>query len=404
MTLAYDNENAVGPSMPSRIPLTPSLRVSSIRLRSRRSPGTLLDARSWLLTNSARCALALALEQLGIGPGDEVLIPAYHCSALSGPVIAAGAVPVFYRLTAQLDADLESVRSLTGARTRCLIVVHFFGFPRQLDGMAEHCKQHRLLLIEDCAHAFYLPRGELRVVGQADVAIGSLMKFLPVFDGGCLVSDTRTLHVPALARKGILFELKALIHVVERALSHVAPRFSAIAFRGLSSLVRMAGSASPAVRDRIRSSSPDAVYGDLSFDPSWTHVQPSRISSTVLNFTDHDQVVARRRAIYGRYLHAFGELSGGSPLYADLPSDVVPYVFPLLLTRPEWSFDALWSAGVPMFRWEEVAVESCPVTRNYSARLVQLPCHQSLTDPEVSDLILRVRTVLGAEQPPDIGP
>ena len=81
-------------------------------------------------------------------------------------------------------------------------------------------------------------------------------------------------------------------------------------------------------------------------------------------------------------------------MWSELSDGVVPYVFPFLLSTPEVTFHALRCTGVPMYRWEDVAEEACSIARNYKMRLVQFPCHQALTDEEVSDLISSIERVL----------
>ena len=76
-----------------RVSITPVLRSDSLKAFNRSTAPTLLDGGNVLLTTSGRAALAIALRNLGIGPRDEVLIPAYHCLALSSPIAASQANP-----------------------------------------------------------------------------------------------------------------------------------------------------------------------------------------------------------------------------------------------------------------------------------------------------------------------
>ena len=102
-------------------PITPILDFRAVTGRSGSPLPMLLDAARPILTTSGRAALALAFEQLTIGPGDEVLLPAYHCTAMTGPIRALGATPVSYRLRRDLTIDAAEVAARVGPRTRCVL-------------------------------------------------------------------------------------------------------------------------------------------------------------------------------------------------------------------------------------------------------------------------------------------
>jgi dTDP-4-amino-4,6-dideoxygalactose transaminase len=100
-------------------------------------------------------ALVLALRALGVGPGDEVIVPAYTFAATAGAVVLAGATPVFADVEADTFAlDPLSVRELLGPRTRAVVVVHLFGQCARLGPLRDLCAQAGLFLIEDAAQAF----------------------------------------------------------------------------------------------------------------------------------------------------------------------------------------------------------------------------------------------------------
>jgi dTDP-4-amino-4,6-dideoxygalactose transaminase len=99
-------------------------------------------------------ALEVALKAFGIGPGDEVIVPARSFVASASCVVTCGAKPVFTDVdpeTQGLTADLVA-RAMTG-RTRAIILVHLGGYPAAADEIALLAEQHGLKLIEDCAQA-----------------------------------------------------------------------------------------------------------------------------------------------------------------------------------------------------------------------------------------------------------
>jgi len=100
-------------------------------------------------------AIHLALEALGIGAGDEVIVPTLTYVASVNTIIQAGAKPVFVdSLDASWQIDPEDVTRKITPKTKAIMVVHLYGLPCDMDAISEICRTHGLLLIEDCAEAF----------------------------------------------------------------------------------------------------------------------------------------------------------------------------------------------------------------------------------------------------------
>ncbi|GAA4379587.1 DegT/DnrJ/EryC1/StrS aminotransferase family protein [Nocardioides caricicola] len=105
--------------------------------------------------NSATAGLHLALEGIGIGPGDEVLVPTWTFTATAEVVRYLGGVPVLVDCDrATLNLDLAAAAAKVTARTRAIIPVHFAGLPVDPPGLAELAQEHGLEVVEDAAHAF----------------------------------------------------------------------------------------------------------------------------------------------------------------------------------------------------------------------------------------------------------
>ena len=99
-------------------------------------------------------ALELALRALGVGPGDEVIVPARSFFASVSCVLAVGAEPVFADVLLDTqNIDPASVARMISPRTRAVICVHLAGKPCDMDALVPLCKDHGIALIEDCAQA-----------------------------------------------------------------------------------------------------------------------------------------------------------------------------------------------------------------------------------------------------------
>jgi len=107
-----------------------------------------------LATNSCTAAMHLSLMVEGIGPGDEVIVPAMTFAATANVVEHTGATPVFADVApGSFNIDPEEVERKITSRTRAIVPVHFAGLPAPMDELQNICREHHLLLIEDAAHA-----------------------------------------------------------------------------------------------------------------------------------------------------------------------------------------------------------------------------------------------------------
>ncbi|WP_395327325.1 DegT/DnrJ/EryC1/StrS family aminotransferase [Novosphingobium sp. BL-8H] len=98
--------------------------------------------------------LEVALRALGVGPGDEVIVPARSFFATASCVLAVGALPVFADIDpVTQNIDPASVERMIGPATRAVICVHLAGWPCDMDALGALCTRHDLKLIEDCAQA-----------------------------------------------------------------------------------------------------------------------------------------------------------------------------------------------------------------------------------------------------------
>ncbi|NMA42172.1 MAG: DegT/DnrJ/EryC1/StrS family aminotransferase [Oligosphaeraceae bacterium] len=106
-----------------------------------------------LAVNSGTSALIASLVAAGIGPGDEVIIPAYTFFATASAVVIAKAIPVIADIDETLTLSPESVEKLITPRTKAIMPVHMLGLPSQMDALMALAKKHNLLVIEDAAQA-----------------------------------------------------------------------------------------------------------------------------------------------------------------------------------------------------------------------------------------------------------
>ena len=127
---------------------------------------------SWALgVASGTDALRLALTALGVGPGDEVITPAFSFVASATTIMMAGAAPVFVDIDpATYTLDLSATERAITERTRAIMPVHLYGQPAPMDRVLELARAHRLAVIEDAAQAVGGAWGEVPVGALGDAA------------------------------------------------------------------------------------------------------------------------------------------------------------------------------------------------------------------------------------------
>ena len=107
-----------------------------------------------IAVSSATAGLHLALEALGVGPGDEVIVPVFTFTATAEVVVYLGATPVFVDVDeVDLNITLANIEEKVSPRTKAVIVVHFAGKACDMTAIQPYCKAHGIKLIEDAAHA-----------------------------------------------------------------------------------------------------------------------------------------------------------------------------------------------------------------------------------------------------------
>lgn len=150
-------------------------------------------------------ALHLALLALGIGPGDEVIVPTLTYIAAVNAIRYTGATPVFVdSLTATWQMDPQDVEQKLSARTRAIMAVHIYGHPCDMEALGALAKERGIFLIEDCAEAFGSRYGNQHVGTFGDIATFSFFgnKTITTGEGGMVVTSDLTLYQRSKHFKG----------------------------------------------------------------------------------------------------------------------------------------------------------------------------------------------------------
>jgi perosamine synthetase len=162
-----------------------------------------VGTRYCVAVSNGTTALSLALAAVGVGPGDEVIVPALSFVATGLAPVHLGAVPVFADIDPDtFNVDPAAVAAAVSPRTRAIVVVHLHGLPAELDELAGIAVRHGVPLVEDAAQA-HGARYHGRAVGSAGAVSSfslNVSKNLPTCgEGGLVNTDDGEVYRRALA-------------------------------------------------------------------------------------------------------------------------------------------------------------------------------------------------------------
>jgi hypothetical protein len=229
---------------------------------------------------------------------------------------------------------------------RAVVLVRYFGFEGETKSLAGMAADQGCLVIEDLAHAPFI--NEL----YSDFAVTSLPKFFPVTSGAEIwVAEGRRPDAVQRAltshrQNPLRWQINLLLHKLRRRIH------------------------SPAAGDQAGA----LVY----FQEPWLGKPASRKEMEEIARHDESEIIAARRSNYQRLDERLKNSSMGRSLYPGLGPGDTPYVYPFVLGDSA-GFDRARNAGIPLFRWEELAPSTCETSRDYRSKLIQVPCHQDLS-------------------------
>ena len=355
----------------------------------------LLTHAKTLFTNSGRASILLALEMLEVGPGDKVLVPTYHCPTMIAPIVARGAIPVFYPLDQFGAPRLDWIKKGNALGVRALLVAHFFGLPQPLAAIRQWCDQQYVCLIEDCAHALF-GRSDDRDIGRwGDMAIASLTKFLPVSEGGCLVTNMAPTLICSLHKPTAINQVKASLDIVHAGVNHGRLKGLGTLVSGLYRVLARFKPRNPA-GTQVEPVDGASVEG-FTIDTVQAHRTLTYASRWIAQHSPRARIVLRRRENYAFFAQAMAGVAGMHPLLPNLPKDCAPYVFPLWVDQPDPGYSELRRLEFPVSRWDRLWSTVPTIDDDFgiqwSRHILQIACHQDLTPDELHQMVSTLKQI-----------
>ncbi|MBI4927423.1 MAG: DegT/DnrJ/EryC1/StrS family aminotransferase [Anaerolineae bacterium] len=312
--------------------------------------------------NSGTAALHLALVLAGVGPDDEVILPAQTFVATGLVVLMQQARPVFADIDlATGNISVESIRQRITDRTKAILPVHWAGYPCDMDEINALADTHHLAVIEDAAHALgatYKGR-PVGAISRFTAFSFQAIKHLTTGDGGaiCCLEDAEVHRARALRWFGI-----------------------------------------------DRANSRPSILGEREYDISEVgykvHLNDLAAAVGLGNLQAFEQILNRRREIAGRYRQALVEVPGITLLDNRADRESAAWLFTLLVDRRTDFIRALQARGVPSsvvhLRIDHNSVfggltPDLPNQELFNEKQVSIPLHSGLSDQEVDQVIGAVK-------------
>jgi len=143
------------------------------------------------LVSSGTAALTVALAALGVGSGDEVIMPTFTFVASFESVLSVGAIPVLVDIDETLTLDPNAVKAAITPRTKVVMPVHMCGSMAQLDELKAICDTHKLILLEDACQATGATyKGKsVGTIGDAGTFSFDFVKIITCAEGGAIITN-----------------------------------------------------------------------------------------------------------------------------------------------------------------------------------------------------------------------
>lgn len=309
-----------------------------------------------IATTNGTLALFCCLKALGIGHGDEVIVPDMTFIATSNSVIMAGAIPVFCDITANTFCiDPLKIESLITPRTKAIIPVHLYGQSADMDSIMDLAKRYNLKIIEDAAQGVGVKFRGRHVGTLGDIGILSYYgnKTITCGEGGMILTDDSD-----LAKR--CYRLK----------NHGRDR------KGIF------------------------IHEYIGFNFSFTEMQAA---VGIAQMRKLPKIIERKRQIHDNYLKLLSGLDGFRPVYIDQRCTPVFWFTSFLSEDTEELSKYLEGEGIqtrrffyplhmqPCYQYMKYDIGSFPVSEQIYKQGISLPSSYSLTDDEIEYISQKIR-------------
>ncbi|MGO9566175.1 MAG: DegT/DnrJ/EryC1/StrS family aminotransferase [Desulfomonilaceae bacterium] len=333
-----------------------------------------IGAKHAVAVSSCTAALHLSLLALGIGPGDEVIVPSLTFVATANAVLYVGATPVFADITSVDDWNISphEIEERITPRTKAVAVLHYAGFPCQMGRIRAIAERHGLRVVEDAAHAHGSTFKSKKLGAWGDTGCFSFFanKNMTCGEGGMVVTDS----------------------------DEAAKRLKILRSHGMTTLTWD--------RHRGHSFSYDVIETGYNYRMDEIRAALARVQLSKLDANNQ-----KRREITRGMRNDLQELGSVSlPFCHHNLDDCSSHIFPILLESPELRpafMSCMKESGIqtsihypPIHKfsaYKHFHISDLPVTESVTGREVTLPLFPSITPDQKEAVVRAVEAGLGNE-------
>lgn len=345
----------------------------------------LFGVKNALTMTSGMAALVSGLTALGIGPGNQVIVPAYTYIATAMAVVAVGAIPVIAECDETLTIDPEDVKRKITPATKAIIPVHIQGFPCNMDAICAIAKEHDLKIVEDACQAdggkYHGKR--LGTIGDAGALSFNMYKLISTGEGGALLTNDNLLYQRALIyhdSNAVAFFGDQLKDVQEKMFCGVEYRTNEIQSAMLREQLKRMDSMIDSLR-LIKKRVMDELDGEYRFIPS-NDIEGDLATTIAFAFDTPEKA------------NKFVEAKGGT-----VPINTGKHIYKYWTAIMEKR--GAYNPLMDPFKMEankdiipDYTDDMCPKTLEVLARTVYVGIHPDMKDEQVTQLIGECREIL----------
>ena len=306
-----------------------------------------LNQKKYYFFFSARYALVAAIEALSLKPEDQLLVPSYNCGVEIDPLLHLNIKPTFYKIKKDLYPDFDDLQKKITGNVKGILITHFLGFPQPVDKIKRICTERKLFLIEDCAHALLSTHNGKPLGSYGDVSIFSLLKTLPVPNGGILLINNPNIkynHYPENPNLFVtsFYATELLKQKTKGGNNSINENILSLLYEGVYLSMSSVRFMLAGIRKYFN---PKGLY--LVKPDSYLFIENLRswgisgLSKKIINKTDFEEIKIIRRRNFEYLLNYFHKNERGILPFHELPAGVCPLFFPIILESAETKGDVI---------------------------------------------------------------
>lgn len=339
-----------------------------------------------------RGALWHGVKLLHLKNTDNVLVPSYHCGVDIESILMADVGITYYKVKEDMTVDMKDLQSKINSNSRAVLITHYYGFPQQIDSLKKFCQENKLFLIEDCAHAL-LSSYQGRPLGIfGDISIFSQRKSLALPDGGALLINHPNMGSLTMMKKpNHIVTLKTTIGLLFSSLGNA---------NNCNVLINPLKFIKNKINDLIKKEFGKTYSTGMDFDVSVGHITMSNLSKRIMDGTEIEKVIQKRRQNFCYLLDNIANSHCIIKFYSALPEGTCPLFCPIQIigkSRRDVQ-DFFLRYGVQTFVFGEILHSSLPKNTFAEAEMLSreilcLPVHQDLSKEDLDHMLAIMKSI-----------